>query len=832
VRRLQRLDGILLGTLLPVWLGCFTLHIRQVVRSGMALPPVFAVPARSAGEYPEVGGLRPETFIAEPGLHVADRLLRVGNRDLRGVGYAGFYAAVLAEAGSGLSVPVELEHAGVRTVIALPLSRAPLSWYRIPGLLALVATCVFILLRAAPVGQARRFYAACMTFAVLETPFDGGSPLQTLASQTVFFVAGGLAAILILRWALLFPEEVVPSSRLPLWWAWPAGALWYATHASFFVRGPLPSVYLPAIALGVDICLAAAILGALTWNYRHAQTIGRRRVKWVLFGLYVGTLGLYFAVTVDLIDPQGPWTGAMPLLSALAMPILAAGFLIGIIRDNLYDIDRLISATTAYSAVLTGLGAAGITAIPRVAAIVAARFDIQTLPIEGALAIGLAALLVPSQRLLRPWIDRLFFKRRSAFQHGVTELLRELSVLEAPSSLLRRAGEALCELLHPRACVVYARDGQDYAPVFGCGRDNVPAVAADGPMVAAIARQSRPIARERSTLRGNGPELTAFDRAALEALGAELIVPVHRQNGLAAFICLGSTPSGDAYTPSEVTLLAVIAHTLAAQLDRLNGWRSTHEPAPSEVHQESVVSVPAADLLAAPAAANRLARSAHNLFRKEGDYWSISFDGNTLRLKDAKGLQYLAQLLRHPGQDFHALDLVSETFVSVDNGTRNTEQGLRPRDQKSDTRDHEPLLDRQAKAAYTRRLVELREELREAEQFNDAGRAAKAREEIDFVTHELSAAVGLGSRDRKSGAHAERARLLVTQRIKATLKKIRAAHPSLGHHLATTIKTGYFCNYTPDPNHTIKWLLGLLLTLVSQVLLRHSMVGPIGIGEW
>ena len=35
--------------------------------------------------------------------------------------------------------------------------------------------------------------------------------------------------------------------------------------------------------------------------------------------------------------------------------------------------------------------------------------------------------------------------------------------------------------------------------------------------------------------------------------------------------------------------------------------------------------------------------------------------------------------------------------------------------------------------------------------------------------------------------------------IGAAMKKIAAAHPALGRHLKATIRTGYFCSYTPDP---------------------------------
>src|SRR5271168_5503700 len=43
---------------------------------------------------------------------------------------------------------------------------------------------------------------------------------------------------------------------------------------------------------------------------------------------------------------------------------------------------------------------------------------------------------------------------------------------------------------------------------------------------------------------------------------------------------------------------------------------------------------------------------------KEGEYWAVGYGGKTFRLKDTKGLGYLAHLIRHPANEFHVLDLV------------------------------------------------------------------------------------------------------------------------------------------------------------------------------
>lgn len=45
------------------------------------------------------------------------------------------------------------------------------------------------------------------------------------------------------------------------------------------------------------------------------------------------------------------------------------------------------------------------------------------------------------------------------------------------------------------------------------------------------------------------------------------------------------------------------------------------------------------------------------VFCREGEYWTIGFQGIVIRLKDTKGLQYLCTLLTAPRRQMHVLDL-------------------------------------------------------------------------------------------------------------------------------------------------------------------------------
>jgi hypothetical protein len=179
--------------------------------------------------------------------------------------------------------------------------------------------------------------------------------------------------------------------------------------------------------------------------------------------------------------------------------------------------------------------------------------------------------------------------------------------------------------------------------------------------------------------------------------------------------------------------------------------------------------------------------------RREGEYWTIWWAGSTLRLRDSRGLRVLERLVASPGRELHVLQLVSE---AVGGGADGDEARGGPG--RRDDGDAGPLLDPEAERSYRSRLHELRDEVAEAERFNDVGRAGRARAEIDFLTRELARAVGLGGRSRRAGAAAERARTTVQKRLRNAIQRIGQDLPALARHLDRTVRTGTFCCYLPD----------------------------------
>jgi tetratricopeptide (TPR) repeat protein len=116
------------------------------------------------------------------------------------------------------------------------------------------------------------------------------------------------------------------------------------------------------------------------------------------------------------------------------------------------------------------------------------------------------------------------------------------------------------------------------------------------------------------------------------------------------------------------------------------------------------------------------------VFRHEGDYWTLSYQGSVLRLRNTNGLHYLSHLLGRPAERISAADL------------------------------------------------------------------ARVIRKMQPTKH-----------SRATGSSSERSRVMVTKGIKAAIAKIRANRSALGRHLATSIQTGHWCVYQPDPDDQITW---------------------------
>jgi hypothetical protein len=193
-----------------------------------------------------------------------------------------------------------------------------------------------------------------------------------------------------------------------------------------------------------------------------------------------------------------------------------------------------------------------------------------------------------------------------------------------------------------------------------------------------------------------------------------------------------------------------------------------------------------------------------NFFRKEGDFWNVSFDGKTVRgIKHLIGMDYIEYLLEHPGRGVSASRFIRTPLTSEEGsrlGKMHEDQleELRLSKSKSlrqgykEKRSEEIVeQDRRSKEEFRKRITELEEIINDKESLGEE--VWEAQKEKEDLIKELTASLD------KS---ADKPRKAVSNAITRTINRMKKYHSSLAEHLKRNIHPGYSCIYTPpiDPN--------------------------------
>jgi hypothetical protein len=199
------------------------------------------------------------------------------------------------------------------------------------------------------------------------------------------------------------------------------------------------------------------------------------------------------------------------------------------------------------------------------------------------------------------------------------------------------------------------------------------------------------------------------------------------------------------------------------------------------------------------------------IFRKKGEMWEIAYrDRKDFILRDIKGLNYIAYLLRHPHQELTVLELVAAVEGAQGDGTTPppatiSEQALSEENLSVSESDHYEILDERAKAEYVKRLQELAEEREQATMLGDDETLCKIDQETKIIGETLKAGLGLRGASRAFVTPSEKARTKVSHQISDALDKIKNHDPALYEYLKSTIRTGTRCMYGPPLDTTIQW---------------------------
>jgi hypothetical protein len=239
-----------------------------------------------------------------------------------------------------------------------------------------------------------------------------------------------IAIVLVGVTVLIFPDGTLPSPRLRwvLWLYLAMGLLWMGSAYILTidaivrhdirvdpggnlltldngVRSPdwwnvLQTVLLVALALSMVLSLAGQVV-----SYRRSSGERRQQLKWLMGGFAAGLAGLGLGIALG--NMTGFWgvVSSVAILAVFAIPVSMG---VAILKYRLYDIDRVLSRTLAYT-IVTGL-LIGVYAGLVLLAQQVLRFSSPVAVAASTLAA--AALFNPVRRRVQHAVDRRFNRAR------------------------------------------------------------------------------------------------------------------------------------------------------------------------------------------------------------------------------------------------------------------------------------------------------------------------------------------------------------------------------------------------------------------------------------
>lgn len=225
----------------------------------------------------------------------------------------------------------------------------------------------------------------------------------------------------------------------------PAGIAWVGENLGF-----LDPIIFIGFLTGIMLSVASAVL-----RFRRSRGIERDRMKWLAFAalLLVGS----FVVAIALSAMSTGWLPGLLIGLAFAAVPISVG--IGVLRYRLYEIDRVISRTLAFTAVTVALGAL------YVALVLVGQALFSSVAGGGGLVIAVstlvvAALFLPLRARIQRLVDRRFNRHRYDAQKTLeafgTRLREEVDL----GTLSRELRAAVDETMQPAHASVWLREGQ------------------------------------------------------------------------------------------------------------------------------------------------------------------------------------------------------------------------------------------------------------------------------------------------------------------------------------------------------------------------------------
>jgi phosphoserine phosphatase RsbU/P len=317
-------------------------------------------------------------------------------------------------------------------------------------------------------------------------------------------------------------------------------------------------------------------------GYRAGTTAApdaRRRLKLLSWGAMVGLTPIWLVILYGLFGGRQFGAGVPEPLLVLAFALLLlfpVTLAYVIVVERAMDVRVVVRLGLQYALARQGVAALQIVVSVIVMLLVWNLVRDPTVNRPQSLrylAWGLLFITLSNRVATRAggWIDRRFFRESVDAERVLSELGEEVRTIVEQEKLLDTVARRIADALHVPRVAALLKQGDDFelAHQLGFGAAVSARFAADGPTAARL-RQTKDAVRvhpddpESWVNRDAGGEA---ERPALEALQAQLLLPLALKDELLGFLSLGEKQSQQPYSPSDVRLLRSVASQTAFALE-------------------------------------------------------------------------------------------------------------------------------------------------------------------------------------------------------------------------------------------------------------------------
>ncbi len=315
----------------------------------------------------------------------------------------------------------------------------------------------------------------------------------------------------------------------------------------------------PDIELGL-IGLFFVILGYKTVTATTSDA--RRRFLLLDTGAAAGLLPMMILVTWTVIHHTNArgWPALVSIAALLVFPVTMAYVIVVhramdvqvVLRQGL----QYLLATSGVRILQIAISAGIIVLAATIGANSSVAARVTLIAVGFALLVGLGAF---ADRL-RGWIDRRFFREAYEADEILADLVARVRTMVETGPLLETVASRVAEALHvPRIAILLDGDGA-FRPAYAVGYGTAP----NG----TFSEQSLTLRRLRQTQRAlvdfadadSWVQLTdREERAALEELNPELLLPLSLKDRVLGIMSLGPKQSEEPFSPTDLRLLDSVA---------------------------------------------------------------------------------------------------------------------------------------------------------------------------------------------------------------------------------------------------------------------------------